>query len=128
MVSFRLRKRKWYEEGYDACSMEAIACKDSLIFAAQLGFQNVMVETDCLQLVQLWNMRDDQRSIIDSSLKEIAELSLAFQEFLLSFASRICNKVAHTLAKQVSESHRSETWHVTPTCVYDLVVSEASAG
>ena len=45
---FQAAQAKWYEEGYDACSMEAIACKDSLIFAAQLGFQNVMVETDCL--------------------------------------------------------------------------------
>ena len=107
--------------------MEALACKDSLIFASQLGVQNVAVETDCLQLVQLWNKRDSQRSIIDSTLKEIAELSLAFQSFTLSFVSRICNKVAHSLAKEVSASHRSETWHVTPACVYDQIVFEASA-
>lgn len=36
--------------------------------------------------------------------------------------SRNCNKVAHTLAKQVSVSDGLETWHVTPACVYDQIV------
>jgi len=64
----------------------------------------------------------------DPFLKEIEELRLAFQEFSFSYVSRKCNKVAHILARQVSYSHRSEMWHVTPTCVYDLIVSEASTG
>ena len=120
--AFYAAQARWYEKGFDACSMEAMACKDSLIFAGQLGVQRVTMETDCLQLVQLWNKREDQRSIIDSTLREIAELSLAFQDFTLSFVSRNCNKVAHTLAKQVSVSDRLETWHVTPACVYDQIV------
>jgi hypothetical protein len=72
--------------------------------------------------VQLWNKKDVQPSIIDPVLKEIDELCLTFQDFPFSYVSRVCNKVAHTLAKQVPGSHRSETWHVTPTCVYDLIV------
>ena len=67
------------------------------------------------------------RSIIDPVLRQINDLSLTFQEFSFSFVSRNCNKVAHFLAKQVSASHDSETWHVTPTCVYDLIMLEASA-
>jgi ribonuclease HI len=98
--AFYAAQAKWYDKGFAACSMEALACKDSLIFAGQLGVQNMAMETDCLQLVQLWNKRDSQRSINDSTLKEIAELSLAFQSFTLSFVSRLCNKVAHSLAKK----------------------------
>ena len=70
---------------------------------------------------------ETDRSIIDPILWEIDELRLAFQEFYLSFVSRNCNKVAHSLAKEVSGSHRSETWHVTPTCMYDLIMFEALA-
>ena len=83
--------------------------------------------TDCLQVVQLWNKVETQLSIIDPILRQIDELRLVFQEFSLSFISRNCNKVAHSLAKEVSGSHRSETWHVTPTCMYDLIMFEALA-
>jgi hypothetical protein len=54
----------------------------------------------------LWNKKDAQRSIIDPVLKEIDELGLAFHDFSFSYVSRVCNKVSHTLAKQVSGSHR----------------------
>jgi hypothetical protein len=70
----------------------------------------------------LWNKKDAQRSIIDPVLKEIDELRLAFHDFSFSYVSRVCNKVLHTLAKQVSGSHRLETWYVTLTCVYDLII------
>ena len=107
--------------------MEAVACRDGVRFAAQLGLQRVAIETDCLLVVQLRNKMETQRSTIDPVLREIDKIRLAFHEFSLSFISRNCNKVAHSLAKQVSVSHRSETWHVTPTCVYVLILSEASA-
>ena len=90
--------------------------------------QSMVMGNDCLQLVQLRNRREAQRSTIDSTLREVAELSLGFRDFTLSFVSRNCNKVAHTLAKQVSVSHRLKTWHVTRAGVYDQIVLEVTAG
>jgi ribonuclease HI len=58
--------------------MEAMACRDSLKVALQLGFQRVVVETDCLQVVQLWNKVETQRSIIDPILCEISDIRFAF--------------------------------------------------
>jgi hypothetical protein len=108
--------------------MEALACRDGMKLAAQMGLRRVALETDCLQVVQLWKKKETQRSVIDRILKEMEEISLAFQEFSFSFISRNCNKVAHLLARQVSSSHCWELWHVTPACVYDLIMVEASAG
>jgi hypothetical protein len=34
--AFYAAQANWYERGYDACSMEAVACRDSLILAGQL--------------------------------------------------------------------------------------------
>jgi hypothetical protein len=83
----------WYDRSYDACALEALACRDSLRqYAIQLGVQRVELETDCLHLVQLWNKKDAQRSIIDPVLTEIDDLRLAFQEFFFSYISRLCNK------------------------------------
>ena len=84
--------------------MEALACRDGMKLAAQMGLRRVALETDCLQVVQLWK-KESQRSIIDPILKEMEEISLAFQEFSFSFISRSSNKVAHLLARQVSSSH-----------------------
>ena len=68
------------------------------------------------------------RSIIGHVLEEIVELSKGLLDFSFSFVNRVCNKVAHVLAKQVSDTHQLERWHVTPTCVDDLVTFEASVG
>ena len=92
------------------------------------GVQQVLLETDCLELVQLWKKKEMRRSIVGTVLKEIEALSLAFQDFSFSHISQSCNKVAHCLARQVTSSHRMERWHVTPSCVADLVFQEASAG
>ena len=128
MQASRVAQARWYERGLDACTMEALACRDGLILAKQHGEQKVLLETDCLELVNLWKKQHLQRSIADPVLKEIEDLSLAFHEFIISFGNRIYNKVAHVLAKQVSSTHRLEVWHVTPACVSDLVMFEASAG
>jgi hypothetical protein len=62
-----------------SCTMEAIACRDGLNLARRVGVQKVMLETDCLELINLWSKRDTQRSIIDPLLKEIDAIRLAFQ-------------------------------------------------
>jgi ribonuclease HI len=89
----------WYERGLDACTMEALACRDGLKLAVQLGLRRVQLESDCLQAVQLWKRKNMQRYILNPILKEMEEISLAFHEFSVSHNSRNYNKVAHCLAK-----------------------------
>lgn len=125
---FMAAQAQWYDRILDVCTMEAMACRDGLQLVAQIGAQRVAMETDCLDLVNLWNKRDGQRSALGPLLAEIDALSLAFHSFSFSYVSRNCNRVAHVLAKQVSKTHRSERWHVTPACVADTLISEASAG
>jgi hypothetical protein len=90
----------WYERGLDACTMEALACRDGLKQAMQLGLRRVQLEFDCLQVVQLWKRKYMQRSVLDPILKEMEEISLAFHEFSFSNNSRNCNKVTQCLARQ----------------------------
>jgi hypothetical protein len=58
-----------------------MACRDGLKLALQRGFQRVVVETDCLQVVQLWNKVETERSIIDPVLREISDPGLPFKSF-----------------------------------------------
>jgi ribonuclease HI len=83
---FRTALALWYDRGLDACTMEAIACRDGLELAKRNGVQRVILETDCLELINLW--KDTQRSIVDSLLKEIDVIRLAFQNFSFSYTNR----------------------------------------
>jgi len=106
--------------------MEAMACRDGLMLDVQLGLQRIALETDSLELVQLW--KESQRFVVDPVLQEIDQRRLAFHEFSFSHVSRNCNKIAHLLAKQVTSTNRSERWHVTPAFASDLILYETSAG
>jgi hypothetical protein len=88
----------------------------------QAGLQKVYLETDCLELVQLWKKMDFQRSPVGSVLTEIKELLLAFSDFIFNFIGRDCNRVAYELAKQITDTKRSEVWHETPAGICDLIL------
>jgi hypothetical protein len=42
---------------YDPLAAEALALRDGVIFAKLRGYPNVVMETDCLEIVNLWNTR-----------------------------------------------------------------------
>jgi hypothetical protein len=83
----------WYEQVLDVCTIEATACRDGIKMAVQAGFQRVHLETDCLDVVQLWKRRGMQRSVIAPVLKEIVELSQGLLDFSFSFVNRVCKFV-----------------------------------
>jgi hypothetical protein len=89
--------------------MEALECRDELRATKLQGLQRVHLEIDCLEVATVREKRDSQCSTIRPVLEEIDDLRLAFQEFLFSYTSRVCNKVAQVLAKQVTSTHRDVT-------------------
>lgn len=90
---FREAKAMWYDRVLDARLMEAYACRDGIQMALQAGYQRLALETDCLELVQLWK-KDFHRASVGPVLGEIEILSRAFQNFSFAYVSRDCNKVS----------------------------------
>ena len=108
---------KWYGHCMDALTMEALAFRDAVIFAKQRGATRVVVfETDCHSLIHLWSMEDEQRSMFATILREIHDLGSSLVSFSLCYA-RVCNLVAHELARQVSSSSVMVEWLQVPSCV-----------
>lgn len=125
--AFLSGRATWYPHGLDALSLEALACRDGMILAADMGVQNLQVETDSQELVKLWTEVDTQRSRITAILKEVKDRSQLFSAFSLRFASRNCNRVAHVLAKQVSDDTRVSEWHLAPSRVSHLVTEDCNS-
>jgi hypothetical protein len=52
--------------------------------------------------------------------------SLCFVDFSIFYISRSCNRVAHTLAKQVSDDNRLAEWQLAPACVDHLMTLDCN--
>ena len=77
--------------------------------------------------MKLWAAGMVQRSrIAQVIIRESRELSLCFSAFKLLYSSRSCNRVAYTLAKQVSGDNRMEEWQLAPSCVDHLITVDCN--
>jgi hypothetical protein len=56
----------------DATTAEAWACRDGMKLGMKCGVVKLCLESDCLELVRLWQSRETQRSLIAPVLMEIA--------------------------------------------------------
>jgi hypothetical protein len=106
--------------------MEALALRDSVILATKFGATRVYFETDCQNLLHLWTLRNEQRSSIAAILREIHDLSSSLVSFSLCCASRVCNTVAHALAKQASSECMMVEWHQAPSCVLQCLQADCN--
>lgn len=118
---------KLYPDALDVLSMEAQACRDGMIFTRAMGALRLQIETDCEVLAKLWLNRCFQRSHVAPILEEMRDLSSNFTEFVLMFAPRTCNRIAHLLAKQVLGESRVDEWHEAPSCINNLLADDCNS-
>jgi ribonuclease HI len=100
----------WYGNVSNCLTMEALAVRDGVRLAADLGLSRVEVETDAKEVVSLWKDRSNGRSEVAAILHEIEELSSTMDFFKLDFIGRMANEGAHLCAKQASSSRRRCLW------------------
>ncbi|KAK8526420.1 hypothetical protein V6N13_017456 [Hibiscus sabdariffa] len=84
----------------DVFVAEAIACKQAVQFAKELGFSNVVIEGESLIVLKKINLCALDLSIIAPIVFDIKELSLGFHSIIFSFVRRDANNAAHVLARE----------------------------
>jgi ribonuclease HI len=84
---------------------EAEARRDGLRLLGQSGHQQVILESDSLELITLWRSREEQRSEITPILREIQTMIAGILSFKTLHTRRTGNMVAHICAKNASSSH-----------------------
>lgn len=94
--------------------MEAMAFRLGVQMARDQGIAKLCLETDCLELVGVWKEVDAQRSPISFILQEIKSMCRGFDEFTLCYVPRLCNRVAHMCARQVSREQTRVVWLSNP--------------
>src|SRR4051812_36121599 len=89
---------------------ESLALRDGVIYANLQGLTHVIMETDCLEVVNLWNTRHNDRSVVVPLLLEIAELSTTFISFVIQHVSRSANVPTHLCVKRACTLSETESW------------------
>ncbi|XP_074265026.1 uncharacterized protein LOC141587439 [Silene latifolia] len=77
---------------------EAVAILDGVQEAARRGHRDVVVESDCLQIIEDLQKMRHGRSILSAILDDILDCSSSFDSLRWSHTSRTNNCVAHALA------------------------------
>ena len=108
--TFRAAWCKPYQGITDPLISETLAIRDGVIFAKLRGYEKVVMESDCLEVVNLWNSRHDDRTIVAPILVEIVELSTSFKSFCIQYISRTANYPAHLCARHASTLDVTECW------------------
>lgn len=105
---------KPYPEVSDPLTAETLALRDGVIFAKLRGLSRVVMEVDCLEVVNLWNSRTFSRSLVAPLLSEIEELASSFISFVIQHVMRNANTSAHLCAKHACTLEVTGCWMDSP--------------
>ncbi|KAK6116532.1 hypothetical protein DH2020_049737 [Rehmannia glutinosa] len=78
---------------------EAMACLEGLTTAKNLQLTSVLIESDCMHMVQAFHRKETNLTYLGSVIEDIRQLSRDFPSFSLRYIPRTANRVAHYLAK-----------------------------
>jgi hypothetical protein len=91
-----------------------MALRDGVIFAKLRGFSRVVMEVDCLEIVDLWDSRAGSRAVIAPILQEIEGLLFSFISFRIQHVIRSSNTLAHLCAKHACTLEITSCWMEQP--------------
>ena len=89
---------------------EAAAMDWGMQVAARAGGKSILIESDSHELVELVNNRISSMSEIVWVIFEILEKKNDFQNFKAQHILRLCNGIAHSLAKLALQKKESVMW------------------
>ena len=101
---------RFYKHLPDVLTSEALAARDGVMLAQELGVEQLILELDNSTLVALLRSEDGGRCAIAGLWQEIRERRRVFHSFDISFVNREGNEVAHLCASKGSASFPLLSW------------------
>ncbi|XP_074266445.1 uncharacterized protein LOC141589718 [Silene latifolia] len=112
---------------WEPCMAEASGVLDGLQAARDRGHRCLVVESDCLQVVDTLRERKQGRSIFSQVRDDISDLCFEFDSVLWSYTPRVNNCVAYALAHITPRVVGSSFWsNVLPTVANNAVIFDLS--
>ena len=70
----------------------------------------MIMETDSVEMVNLWNNRRNSRPVVAPVINEIEELADVFHSFVIQYVSRSANGPAHLCVQRACNVCVTESW------------------
>jgi ribonuclease HI len=103
---------------------EAVAMRRVLSLAAEEGFANIIISSDCLSVVNRVSALEMDRSICGSIIHDICHMASLFNSCSFKHVKRGLNVPAHKLAK-FSEFSVCSVWReYTPDCIREDICND----
>ncbi|XP_021774242.1 uncharacterized protein LOC110738174 [Chenopodium quinoa] len=113
------------KETWEAKIAEAKVIVLGMNWAIEMGFKNVVVESDCLQLIQALRKGSKGQSNFHLILDDVLSLCSSFDFISWSFVKCSGNKVAHTLAHYQPWELGRRVWvNDVPSCISPFVSND----
>ena len=90
--------------------MEALACQRAVIFALEIGLNQVVIEGDSVTVIKALKNGSGQFASYGNVLDDIRSQSVGFQYVEFSYTSHVCNSVADALAKKAKSVVGFQVW------------------
>ena len=103
----------------DAATAEASALRDGLLLAGEVGCNKLLVESDCMEVVEIMQNGGNSLGAAAAIYEECSFLCRSFSRVSFAHCPREANKAAHVLAS-LAEGSSSDVWHEEPP---DFLVS-----
>ncbi|KAM1655185.1 hypothetical protein ACFX2K_007478 [Malus domestica] len=105
--------------------LELFAVRYGLQEAQLQGFQQVVVESDSQKVIAVLNGTYADSSALGMIAEDVLQLASNFSRVKFIHASRLCNGVAHHLAKFALSSSNNLVWiEEPPTLIHDLLLQD----
>ncbi|XP_065633571.1 uncharacterized protein LOC136069217 [Quercus suber] len=119
---------KKVEAPLGALEVEAKALEAGLLFARDVGLQDVVLEGDSINLVNALRGNCDPPAAVEPIILGIIELSKVFRNIAFSHVCRKGNVLAHLLAKQASNVADFISWiEKNPCCIEQDLIQDVQS-
>ena len=105
---------------------EAVAIRNALMVSKDNGFNDIILLSDCLSIIQriLSPVRD--RSSVGSVVSDIKKLATGFSTCSFKHCGRTLNVAAHTLARNSEANSCNISLNVIPECIRVVLCNDAT--
>jgi ribonuclease HI len=113
--------------GTCAEELEALACREGLMLAADQRIQRAVLETDSSSIAAMLVRKGGDRSPLKFIVDEAREAGDSLAEWTVVYKRRESNSVAHELAQLAKRSRESAVWQLAvPACVEQIIARECT--
>ena len=107
--------------------VEALACREGLLLAAEWTSEPIILESDCLAVINYLSKPLSQRSHSCFIIREAVEVASRIPGVVFRHIGRACNKLAHELAQLAKMLNHSAVWRERcPVSVEHIVAQDVN--